>query len=349
MRTIGLVGTGLMGGHHLWALRSLERAGLVTASVTLVHDEDPARARAFADEHGVEVAAGLADLVSRVDVVWITTWTAGHLAPATAAAAAGKAVFVEKPLAPTLAECLELADVLRPVPHQVGLILRHAPAYRLLAELVQSGRYGRPMGAFFRDDQRFPLDGPYGSTWRADVAKAGGGTLIEHSIHDVDVLAWVLGAPVSVSAQTTAFAGRPGIEDMAMVRMEFEGGHSAGLLSVWHRVEGRTTSRRIEVFCEDAVLWMDGEVGPVHLETDEGVERRDVPLPAMLDGLGLEQVPQTWRDAAAGLALQAQAFLEGLDAGKPGWPSVDEALVAHRVVEAAYGSAASGGAVQPCL
>lgn len=343
MRTIGLVGTGLMGGHHAWALQSLTAAGLIDAQVTVVHDLDSQRAQAFAAEHDL-TAVTLDELVNTVDVVWITTWTAGHLEPARAAAAAGKAVFVEKPLAPTLAECLELADVLRPLPHQVGLILRHAPAYRLLADLVRGGHYGRPMAALFRDDQRFPLDGPYGSTWRADVTKAGGGTLIEHSVHDVDVLIWMLGAPSAVSAHTTAFAGKPGIEDLAQVRLEFEAGHSAALTSVWHRVEGRTTNRRLEVFCEDGVLWMDGEVGPVHVQTSDGISVLEAPFPAILDGLGLGQIPDTWREAAAGLALQAKAFLDGLDAGTAGWPSVDDALVAHRAVDAAYRSAAGNGA-----
>jgi predicted dehydrogenase len=344
VRTIGLVGTGLMGNHHQWVLQRLAAAGLIDAELTCVFDEDPVRAA----ESGLPVTDSLATLVAAVDVVWVTTWTAGHLAPCTAAAAAGKPVFVEKPLAPTLAECEQLAEVLRTVPHQVGLVLRHAPAYRWIADAVASGRFGRPMGAFFRDDQKFPLGEPYNSTWRADVSRAGGGTLIEHSVHDVDVLAWVLGAPTAVSAQMSNFAGVPGIEDMAQVRMEFPGGASAGLLSVWHRVANRTTARRLEVFCEDGVLWMDGEVGPVHVETNAGVESVEVPMPATLDPLGLDEVPETWRVAAAGLALQAKAFLDGLDAGRPGWPSVDDALIAHRAVDAAYRSAESGGATLPC-
>jgi predicted dehydrogenase len=340
VRRIGIVGTGLMGGHHLWVLQQLARTGLVAAEVTCVFDADPTRAA----DAGVPVAASLAELVEAVDVVWVTTWTSGHLEPVLAAAAAGRAVFVEKPLAPTLAECEELASALRGTPHQVGLVLRHAPAYAWVAEAVASGRYGRPMGALFRDDQKLPLGGPYGSTWRADVSRAGGGTLIEHSIHDVDVLAWVLGAPTSVSAQTSSFAGLPGIDDLAMVRLEFAGGHGASLLSVWHQVDGRTTNRRLEVHCEHAVLTMDGEVGPVVVETSAGVETVEVPFPTVLDGLGLEDVPETWRVAAAGLALQAKAFLDALDAGKPhGWPTVDDALVAHRAVDAAYRSAADGG------
>ncbi len=341
MRRIGIVGTGLMGGHHLWVLQQLTRTGLIDAEVTCVFDADPTRSAGSE----LPVAESLDSLLEQVDVVWVTTWTAGHLEPVRAAVAAGRAVFVEKPLAPTLAECEELADVLRGTPHQVGLVLRHAPAYAWIAEAVASGRYGRPMGAMFRDDQKLPLGGPYASTWRADVTKSGGGTLIEHSIHDVDVLAWVLGAPTSVSAQTSSFAGLPGIDDLAVVRLQFEGGHGAALMSVWHNVETRTTNRRLEVFCENAVLTMDGEIGPVHVESDAGTELVEVPFPPVLDGLGLETVPETWRIAAAGLALQAKAFLDALDAGAPhGWPTVDDALVAHRAVDAAYRSAAAAGA-----
>lgn len=344
MRRIGLVGTGLMGGHHWWALDALRSAGLTDAVVTLAYDADSDSAARFCKDTGVALALDLDTLVAESDIVWICTWTAGHLEPARAAAAAGKPVFVEKPLAPTLQECEALADALRPTRHQVGLILRHAPAYRVIVEEVTSGRHGRPMGAFFRDDQRFPIDGTYGSTWRSDASVAGGGTLIEHSIHDIDVLLWLLGAPETVSAQTSGFAGWPGIEDMAMVRLAFPGGHSAGLLSVWHRVESRSTNRRLEVFCEDAVLWMDGEVGPVHIETSSGVEVRDVPMPDFLDALPLALVPETWRTAAAGLAVQAKSFLDDLAAGRAtGWPTADDALVAHRAVDAAYRSAALGG------
>lgn len=349
MRRIGLVGTGLMGGHHWWALHALQVAGLTDAVVTLAYDLDLDAATRFSAETGVALAPDIDSLVAASDIVWICTWTAGHLPVAQAAAAAGLPVFVEKPMAPSLPECLALADALRPVPHQVGLILRHAPAYAALAQEVASGRHGRPMGAFFRDDQRFPIDGTYGSTWRSDAALAGGGTLIEHSIHDVDVLVWMLGAPESVSAHTTAFAGWPGIEDMAMVRMAFPGGHSAALLSVWHRVENRTAHRRVEVFCEDAVLWMEGETGPVHIESSAGVEVRETPVPAFMERLGLDEVPETWRVAAAGLVIQAKAFLEDLAAGRPsGWPTVDEALLAHRVVDAAYRSATSDGSVVSC-
>ena len=57
----------------------------------------------------------------------------------------------------------------------------------------RAGSLGAPMAAVFRDDQYFPIRGTYASQWRADVAQAGGGCLIEHSIHDVDILRFCFG------------------------------------------------------------------------------------------------------------------------------------------------------------
>ena len=63
------------------------------------------------------------------------------------------------------------------------------------------------MAAVFRDDQYFPTQGLYPSSWRADRALAGGGCLIEHSIHDLDILRVCLGKPVEISARTANHAG----------------------------------------------------------------------------------------------------------------------------------------------
>ena len=183
------------------------------------------------------------------------------------------AVFCEKPLAPTIEGCREIAAALRGRPHQVGLVLRHAPVFAAFADAVASGRYGRPMAVVFRDDQYFPIQGMYGSTWRADVTEAGGGTLIEHSIHDVDVLQWILGPVTEVSAATAETFSYPGIEDVAAVRLWFGAGATATLTSVWHQVLSRPSTRRLELFCEDAMLWTEDDyLGPVHVETSAGHE-----------------------------------------------------------------------------
>ena len=75
------------------------------------------------------------------------------------------------------------------------------------------------MAAVFRDDQYFPIQGTYASKWRADVTQAGGGCLIEHSIHDVDILRFCFGDVAAVAARTANVAGHEGVEDLASVSM----------------------------------------------------------------------------------------------------------------------------------
>src|SRR5207237_725383 len=86
----------------------------------------PRSAEAAAAAHDTAVAMPTIDaLAAAVDVVWVCTWTAAHAAAVHAAVAAGRPVFCEKPLAPSLAECETVAADLRRVPHQVGLVLRY--------------------------------------------------------------------------------------------------------------------------------------------------------------------------------------------------------------------------------
>jgi predicted dehydrogenase len=265
-----------------------------------------------------------------------------------AAVARGLAVFCEKPLAPTIDGCRAIANSLRGHPHQVGLVLRHAPVFAAFADAVASGRYGRPMAVVFRDDQYFPIQGMYGSTWRGDVTKAGGGTLIEHSIHDLDVLQWILGP---ATAETF---GHAGIEDVAALRCGFGSGATATLTSVWHQVLSRPSTRRLELFCEEAMLWTEDDyLGPVHVETSSGHEKVTAEPPEWIDRL---HTPEVLATSVAQYADPSKRFLDALVAagatgegrratGVIGSPTVDEALAAHEVVDAAYRSAAARGAV----
>ncbi len=343
---VGLVGCGFIGTVHSFALRQLSRAGLIDAAVTATYDVDRARAEAAAAAHDAAVAMPTVDaLAAAVDVVWVCTWTAAHGAAVHSAVAAGRPVFCEKPLAPSLAECEAVAADLRRVPHQVGLVLRYAPVFRAAGDLLRSGSYGAPLAAILRDDQYFPIQGMYGSTWRADVTKAGGGTLIEHSIHDVDVLTALFGEPVTVAARTACRFRHAGIEDVADVTLEYESGAIASLVSVWHQVTSRPSTRRLEIFCEDALLWSeDDHLGPLHVETGDGVEQLRGALPDWAGQLG---VPDELTGPVAQYAQPAKAFLDALvrdGAAARGDPDVDVALAAHRVVDSAYRSAAAGGA-----
>lgn len=344
MMRIGLVGCGHIGTVHAYALQQLSEAGLVDARLVATFDCDAERAAHVAHYHGGAAVASLDELLGAVDVVWVCTWTSAHLDAVEAAAARGLPVFCEKPLAPTLPECERVARVLEQVPHQVGLVLRSSPVFQRAAELVASRRYGRPLAAVLRDDQYFPIQGFYGSTWRSDVGRAGGGTLVEHSIHDIDLLRWLLGDPVELSARTATSFGYPGIDDVASVTFTYADGSVASLTSIWHQVLSRESSRRLEIFCEEALLWTDDDyLGPLRVETSSGTELIESRPPAWADGF---TVPEVFAKAIAHYATPSKAFLDALASdGRDacGTPTVREALEAHRLVSLAYRSASEGG------
>ena len=353
MIRIGIVGCGHIGTVHSFALRQLGDLGLVDARVVGTFDADHERAAGIARYHDARPYEQLAELLAEVDVVWVCTWTAAHLEPVCAAGEQSRAVFCEKPLAPTLADAERLAGVLARVPHQVGLVLRHAPVFRAAAELVAEGRYGRPLTTVLRDDQYFPIQGFYASAWRADVDKAGGGTLLEHSIHDVDVLRWVLGPaagePHEVAARTASMFGHPGIDDATTVTFRYEGGSAATIVSVWHQILSRGSRRRLEVFCEDALLWADDDyLGPLHVETRNGEELIASAPPPWVDRF---EVAEALAKPLAQYAEPSKVFLDALardGAGARGYPDAGIAIAAHRLVDRAYQSAAAGGRPVRC-
>jgi len=344
MLRIGFAGTGLIAWAHGLGLSAMMQAGVIDAEICVVLDRSDNRAQGFAAVHGAEVVGDLDELASRCDAIWVCTPTAAHRAAVDAALAAGCAVFCEKPLATDLAGAEALADAVGAagVPAQSGLVLRSAPVFVDLRDLVASGALGRPMAATIRDDQYFPIQGTYASKWRADVAQAGGGCLIEHSIHDLDILRFCFGDVVEVAGRTANFSGHVGIEDLAVVSLSFASGLEATLTSVWHNILSRGSSRRLELFCEEGMAWLDDEFrGPLHVQTSGGVDVRPCPPAAWVEDLPLE------RDEV-GLAVRTyaeadRAFVEAVASGQPPAPSLDEALTAHRLVDAAYRSAAAGG------
>ena len=345
---IAIIGCGFIGATHSHALRALLRAGHIDDRVVTTWDTDPVRAERFAQAHpGARAAADLDDALEGVDAAWVCTPTSSHLELVKEVVGRGIALFCEKPLAPDLGEAEQLAAVVEAaqVPNQVGLVLRHAPVFRALKRALQDGGTGPVMAAVFRDDQFFPIQGQYGSTWRADVSVAGGGALIEHSIHDLDLVEWLLGEVVSVVATSANHAGHPGIEDVMSVQLTHASRAVTSLVTLWHQVLSRPSTRRLEVFCRDALLWLEeDQTGPLHVEgpRDSTVVVPDPDFTALAESL---PVPADWQVPLAVYASADLAFLEALRSGRAPAPSVGEALRAHRLVDAAYRSAASGAQV----
>jgi myo-inositol 2-dehydrogenase / D-chiro-inositol 1-dehydrogenase len=178
----------------------------------------------------------------------------------------------------------------------------------------------------------------YGSTWRADRAKAGAGTLLEHSIHDLDMLRFLAGAIASVSAHDAHFHGLDGIEDVMAVTAVLAGGGLGTLTSVWHDNLSRASRRRVELICERRWVAIDGDDwwGPVTWTDADGTEGR-------LEG---EALAAAATPLFPGPANPDAAFLAAAQRREPTWPDFALAVDAHRLVDAVYRSAAADGT--PC-
>jgi myo-inositol 2-dehydrogenase/D-chiro-inositol 1-dehydrogenase len=340
MLRVGLAGCGVIGRAHSLSIWALRKAGLVDAAVVAVADPDSDRARSMAEPNDADIVA-IDALLDAVDVVYVGTPTARHEALVEAAAERGLAIYCEKPLAPDLEAARRVAAMLATVPHQVGLVLRCAPVFEAMREAIRSGRYGRLMTVVLRDDQYFPIQGSYASAWRSDAGEAGGGTLIEHSIHDLDLFRVLCGDPAQVACRTSSFFAYPGIEDFAATTLSFPEGATASLSSIWHQVLTRGSTRRVEVFCEEGFLWTDDDnTGPLHVQTSAGSEVVVCDPPPWVDEI---PVPEAGRRTLGLYAEASRRFLASVEAGSAGSPGEGEALAAHVLVDAAYRSAASGG------
>jgi predicted dehydrogenase len=214
--------------------------------------------------------------------------------------------------------------------------LRTSPSFRVVKHLIADPRAGKTIAIVFRDDQFIPNRGHYGSTWRMDAALAGRGTLLEHSIHDVDMLQWMLGPADAVSCTTREHHGFARIDDLAAARLEFAGGAVVQLTSVWHDIMERGSLRHVEVFCDSLYVKLEGDrLGPVRWQFTGAEEH-------VVDG---KETLAFLRDAGDSNPSQEQNFLEAIRDGTAAQPTFREAIPAHQLVDALYESADNGGDV----
>ncbi|OBQ59369.1 fructose reductase [Mesorhizobium loti] len=206
--------------------------------IAAVMSSSPERAQAYAVENNIPLAVSTLDelLGEDVDAVYISTTNELHLEQALAAIEAGKHVLCEKPLALASADARRMVAAARDAGIVLGTNhhLRNAGAHRAMREAVAAGRIGRPIAARVFHSVYLPenLQG-----WRITKPEAGGGVVLDITVHDADTLRFVLGDdPVEVSAFTQA-AGMAGggLEDGAMCIWRFK----SGLIAQSH--EGFTT------------------------------------------------------------------------------------------------------------
>jgi predicted dehydrogenase len=205
------------------------------------------------------------------------------------------------------------------------------------------------------DDQFFPIQGHYASTWRGDVTKVGAGTLLEHAIHDVDVLLSYFGRVKRVTGVTRHFFEKEGVEDVSSAMLEFESGAIVNHVSVWHNVLHRGSSRRMHVICENAQYsWEDDDyAGSIRCETNTTGTRTDLASKEVVErfatGLPIEDPRLRERviehDLGQSYLLEDYTFLKAVSEDRQSWLNFDVAVDAHAVVDAIYRSAREGRSI----
>jgi predicted dehydrogenase len=186
----------------------------------------------FAQRHGVaRWSTDANDIIhaTDIDAVYIATTTNSHHDYTLRCAAAGKAVYVEKPMGMSHAQCLEMIKACRTggVPLWVGFYRRALPRFLKLRELLESGMIGQVRAVVSNHSQVLPtadqLKGHY-LAWRTDASRSGGGFFFEAIGHTFDIFDFLFGPVETVHGIASNQAGAWVTEDMVTANYRFASG-----------------------------------------------------------------------------------------------------------------------------
>lgn len=188
------------------------------------------KAREYAMAHNVPNWYDDADKLladPEVNTVYIATPPDAHLELTRKAAAAGKPVYVEKPMARTHRECMEMIEVCKQagVPLFVAYYRRMLPNYRKIMELVENDTIGEVRHVQIRLNKAVnpDVDTDPGN-WRVDPDQAGGGYFYDLASHQLDFLDYLLGSIVETRGFSANQAGLYKAEDIVTGSFRFESG-----------------------------------------------------------------------------------------------------------------------------
>ena len=332
-----IIGTGNIAGSHARALVGLPEAAEVVAGV----DIDERRLDGFCAERGIpgrytSVEAMLA--AERPELVHVCTPPSLHCEQALACLRAGASVLVEKPPTLSLAQLDALAEAQGERGPYLATVFQHrfGTGARRLRALLDDGVLGRPLLAvchttWFRDQAYFDVP------WRGEWDTEGGGPTMGHGIHQMDLVAAVLGEWTELSAIARRQAREMATEDLSMAHVAFANGAVASVVN-------SVLSPR-----EETYLRFDFEHATVELTHLYGYGEDDwrvTPAP------GREaDVMAAWRDGAddvrSGHGAQVADVLAALRDGTPPPVTTDEARRTMQIVAGVYASAFGGRPVTP--
>jgi Predicted dehydrogenases and related proteins len=291
-----------------------------SAELVGLWDDNAERLAKQAEAYGTRAYADADELLAVSDAVMICSENVHHKALTEKAAAAGKPVLCEKPLAVTPDDARSMVETCAAagVPLFTAFPCRFSPAFQQLRDLVGSGALGEILAVRGTNRGRCP------GGWFVDKALSGGGAVMDHTVHVTDLLRVLLGSEAkSVFCEADSRLTPGDFDDTGFLAINFESGVFATLDASWSRPKTFPT-------WGDVTLGVTGTKGVVELDmfAQESVLYSDTTGRVAFQGWG--------SDIDGGLV---KAFVRAVtEGGDSEIATGEDGLRAVEVVEAAYES-----------
>lgn len=341
---IALIGCGMISEFQSKAISALPDAQIIGYFDTVAE-----MARKRASEFGGKAYATIEELLAdkSVEVVSICTPSGTHMEPAVQAARAGKHVMVEKPIEITPQRVDTILEACREAKVTLGAIFprRFQESSRVLKHAVESGRFGRICLAdvyikWYRSQEYYDKGGWRG-TWKLD----GGGALMNQGIHGIDLLQWIMGGIVEVSAFTATLGHKIEVEDTAVAAVRFANGALGtieGTTGSWPgaKIKIEISGMSGSVVLEDEVIqsWRFQDEGPA----DEAIRQKFGPEASMSGGGASDPRAISYE----GHRLQFEDFVRAIRTGTRPYCSGEDGRAAVAIITSIYRSAQEGRPVK---
>jgi predicted dehydrogenase len=288
------------------------------SKLVAVMRRDAAKAEDYARRHNVPKWYSNADALindPEVDAVYIATPPDSHHDYTLQVAAAGKPVYVEKPMARTYAECQEMISACEKaqLPLFVAFYRRCLPSFLKVKELVDTGAIGEVR--FVNIQLYHPLQNDLEKDnlpWRVQPDIAGGGLFFDLAPHQLDILDYILGPIASASGQTANQANLYPAEDIVTAQFRFKSG-ALGSGTWCFTVADNQRTDRMEIFgSQGKITFAAFDKVPVLLETATGKQEFDLPPPQHIQQPFIQTIVEQ-------LTGQGECPSSGVTAARTAW------------------------------
>ncbi len=250
---LGIVGCGGMSRAHARGLGDLADRVTVTATV----DIDEQRARQAAELFpGAKAATDYRSVLDDVDAVLLVLPHHLHHPIAKACLEAGKHVQLEKPMANSEEECLDLIETAKRADRvlMIAYCMRFHPLVVKMKQLVDERAFGDLFQLSIWTEQLTQYSPGH---WASKAATLGGGQLFSHGCHYIDLLLWIIGKPLAGTHVGTNFC-TPWMEreGTSNVAIEFEGGRLGYHFGTWG-ARGTRLRNSMHAHCTEGMLEID--------------------------------------------------------------------------------------------